>query len=136
MMTRRVLLVDDDREFLELSCSVLEEQHPEVTVTAANSGTAALALISEAPGVGGQKPFDVAILDLRLGDMTAVDVLRRAQMALAGVPILVLTQALWKGDEAAVLAAGATLVLEKPSKLLALRRLLDVFVASGHPPSE
>lgn len=121
-----VLVVDDNPEFLGVARHLLEGLRAEIVVRTATCGTDALAVLADlAPATG----VAFVILDYRLPDMDAPEVLRRlrAQPGLASLPVLVLSQAGWPDDARAALAAGASAFVVKPSRASALRRVIADF---------
>ena len=128
-MTPTVLVVDDNPEFLDVARRLLRGVHAEVRVHTVQSGTDALSFLTRrAPYAEAPRPTFV-VLDFRLPDMNAPDLLGRvrAVAALADLPILVLSQAGWPEDARAALAAGASAFVVKPSRAGALRRVLREF---------
>ena len=104
-MRRRVLVVDDETDFLATYERLLRRQaYDVVTVTSRAAGLAALA----------GEPLDLVISDLRLPDGDGLDVVRAARDARDPVPVIVITG--YPSDETrrAALAAGATMFLAKP----------------------
>jgi two-component system response regulator PrrA len=104
-MPRRVLVVDDEADFLATYERLLRREGYEVvTVTSRAAGLAALA----------GEPPDLVISDLRLPDGDGLDVVRAARAARDPVPVIVITG--YPSDETrrAALAAGATTFLAKP----------------------
>ena len=100
----RLLLVDDDPDIRLLAGFVLEAAGHHVTF--AESGRAGIDAASA--------PFDLVVLDYRLGDMTGAEVLTTLRRASPDRPVVVLTGA----DDAALirdlLDAGAADVIAKP----------------------
>lgn len=128
-MTHPVLLVDDSPEFLGVARQLLEGLRPHVAVHTVTSGTDALAFLTRrAPHDEAPRPIFV-VLDFRLPDMNAPEVLERlrSEPSLADLPILVLSQAGWPEDARRALAAGASAFVVKPSRASALRRVLHEF---------
>jgi DNA-binding response OmpR family regulator len=104
-MRRRVLVVDDETDFLVTYERLLRREGYEVvTATSRAAGLAALA---------GELPH-LVISDLRLPDGDGLDVVRAARAARDPVPVIVITG--YPSDETrrAALAAGATTFLAKP----------------------
>lgn len=104
-MPRRVLVVDDEADFLATYERLLRRQgHEVITATSRAAGLAALA--SERP--------HLVISDLRLPDGDGLDVVRAARGALDPPAVIVVTG--YPSDEIrrAALAAGATAFLAKP----------------------
>jgi DNA-binding NtrC family response regulator len=107
-MTRSVLVVDDE-ELIRRSLRMALEAAG-YTVRLAANGTDALAALAEATP-------DCALLDLRLGDLDGLDVLRRARHTAPGLKAIVITA---HGDvESAVqaLRLGAYDFIRKPFDL-------------------
>jgi len=104
-MPRRVLVVDDEADFLATYERLLRREGYEVvTVTSRAAGLAALA---------GEPPH-LVISDLRLPDGDGLDVVRAAHAARDPLPVIVVTG--YSSDETrrAALAAGATTFVAKP----------------------
>lgn len=119
-MRRRVLVVDDEADFLATYERLLRRQGYEVlTATSRAAGLAALA----------GEPLHLVISDLRLPDGDGLDVVRAARDAREPAPVLVVTG--YPSDETrrAALAAGATTLLAKPFAaavlLAAIRSIVD-----------
>ena len=104
-MRRRVLVVDDETDFLVTYERLLRREGYEV-VTATSRATGLTALAGERP--------HLVISDLRLPDGDGLDVVRAARAARDPVPVIVITG--YPSDESrrAALAAGATTFLAKP----------------------
>ena len=68
--TSRILIVDDERSMREMLEILLRREGYEVAV--AENGSAAIALLQ-------QRPFDMLISDVRMPDISGVDVLRKAK---------------------------------------------------------
>lgn len=120
MMKRRVLVVDDEADFLATYERLLRREGFEVvTATSCEAGLAALA--AETP--------HLVISDLRLPDGDGLDVVRAASRARHSMPVIVVTG--YPSDETrrAALAAGATTFLAKPfaaaTLLAAIRSSVD-----------
>ena len=104
-MRRRVLVVDDETDFLATYERLLRRQaYDVVTVTSRAAGLAALA----------GEPLDLVISDLRLPDGDGLDVVRAARDARDPVPVIVITGYPSHETRRAALAAGATMFLAKP----------------------
>jgi DNA-binding response OmpR family regulator len=80
--TARILVVDDEAA-IRLTMDVLLRRHG-YTVTTAASGEEALALIE-------QQPFDLLLLDLKMPELSGLDVARRAQEIQPAAKVLILT---------------------------------------------
>lgn len=103
-MARTLLVVDDDRDFIDGLVDVLGNDY---RVDAAASGRACLELVRKSA-------FDLILLDLRLPDMGGLTVLRRMRESGHSVPVIVITA--YGGVESAVSAIrlGAVDYIEKP----------------------
>lgn len=110
-MAERVLLVDDDTEFLEVMSERLEMRGVEVST--AESAETALALIEK-------EFFDVVILDLQMPNVDGIETLKRIKEKHEELQVILLTghATVEKGVEAIKL--GATDFIEKPADLEAL----------------
>jgi DNA-binding response OmpR family regulator len=110
-MSSRVLVVDDEADFLATYQRLLRRQGCEViTATSRAAGLAALA----------SQPPHLVISDLRLPDGDGLDVVRAARRGLRPPAVIVVTG--YPSDETrrAALAAGATTFLAKPFVAAAL----------------
>ena len=98
-MARRILVVDDYEYLLYLLRSLLEDEHYQVSVV--SRGAEAHARIRE-------NPPDLIILDLKLGNMSGLDILEalRSHEATANIPVLVYTAAILEAESVATLVAG------------------------------
>ncbi|HEV7731939.1 MAG TPA: response regulator [Candidatus Binatia bacterium] len=124
-----VLVVDDNDGFLHIVHAALRETSPRFAVHSVSSGTEALAFLERrAPFAAAPRPAFV-LLDLRLPDFDAPEVLRRiaADGRLASMPVLVVSTARWDDEVVALEQAGATHIQLKPSRVQALRDMLVTF---------
>jgi DNA-binding NtrC family response regulator len=110
-MTERVLLVDDEPEFLEIMAERMRARDMEViTLTSAAD---ALALIAT-------ETFDAVIMDFMMPEMDGIQALKAIKEKRPEMQIILLTghATVEKGVEA--MKAGAMDVVEKPADLDAL----------------
>ncbi|MBF0284193.1 MAG: sigma-54-dependent Fis family transcriptional regulator [Magnetococcales bacterium] len=110
-----LLIVDDERNLRELlALSLSQEGH---RVMKAAHGTEALRLLDE-------QPCDLVITDLKLPDMSGLEVLRHARRAAPERPVLLITA--YASTETAVTAIkeGAFEYLEKPFRMEDLHLLV------------
>ncbi len=115
-MDARVLLVDDEAEFVEVIAERMENRG--LQVSTANDGQTALKIASE-------KYFDAIILDLAMPGMDGIETLKRLLIQNPDLQVILLTgkATLEKGIEAVKL--GAVEFLEKPAKIdLLLEKIL------------
>jgi len=114
--TPRILLVDDDRNLREVTRLGLSRHRFEVV---------ALASAEEALAVVEGESFDVVVTDLRMPGMGGMELLRRLQVRLPALPVIVLTA--YGSIETAVAAmqAGAVDFATKPVDQEALALLVQ-----------
>ena len=104
----RLLLVDDEEGYLEVMAKRLTRRKIEV-VTAEN-GTAGIQVLR-------RNEFDVAVVDLKMGDMDGIEILKVFKKMDPDLPVIILTG---HGSEKAAregLALGAFDYLTKPCEL-------------------
>lgn len=123
---KKVLVVDDERDLLDLITYNLNRQGYDV-VTAANGAEALEAAANEKP--------DLILLDLMLPSIDGTEVARRlkADPRTAGVPLIMLTA---KGEETDVvvgLALGADDYITKPFSMKILLARIGVVLRRGEP---
>jgi DNA-binding NtrC family response regulator len=83
MITFRVLVVDDEIDFLETIVNRLRKRH--LDAEGAASGEAALALLAK-------EPFDVVVLDIKMpGGMDGIETLREIKRVQPLVEVILLT---------------------------------------------
>ena len=109
MSVRRILIADDESDFQDtLRARVSQFEHgQDYAVSTASDGPAALqAVMREHP--------DLVLLDHHLPGMTGLEVLERIQRIAPGIPVIMVTGTLKKGDAVAALKRGAFFYLPKP----------------------
>jgi DNA-binding response OmpR family regulator len=104
-MSARVLVVDDEADFLATYVRLLRRQGYEVA-TVSSRATALAALARERPSL--------VISDLRLADGDGLDVVRAARSGSNPSPVIVVTGFPSEEQRRAALAAGATAFFAKP----------------------
>jgi DNA-binding NtrC family response regulator len=107
-MTERVLLVDDEEEFVDTLAERMRNRGMEVATS--NSGPEALELVDA-------EPYDVVVLDLLMPGMDGLEVLERIKKRKPDIQVVLLTghATVERGVEA--IKQGALEVLEKPIDL-------------------
>lgn len=115
--TSRVLIVDDDADFLASISDLLETEGGFSVDTAADSESALRS--------ARELPPDIALLDVNLGATSGLDRIPRLKASLPGVPCIVITA--YRDVESAVKAVrlGADDYLHKPIEPTALVRILE-----------
>ena len=110
-MSERVLLIDDEKEFLEVMSERM--QNRDIDVTTASSAREALALVEK-------ESYDAIILDLQMPEMDGLQALERLKAINPDLQVILLTghATVEKGVQAMKL--GATDVLEKPADIQTL----------------
>jgi DNA-binding NtrC family response regulator len=78
----KVMLVDDEKDFLETLCKRLTKR--KLDVTSANSGREAIAKIQEFP-------VDVVVLDVRMPGMNGIETLKEIKKIKPSVEVVMLT---------------------------------------------
>ena len=114
-MTEKVLLVDDEEEFVETLAERMRSRGMEVATS--NSGGDALDLID-------QEPYDVVVLDLQMPGMDGLEALARIKRRQPDIQVVLLTghATVEKGVEA--MKQGALEFLEKPIDLSKLSEVI------------
>jgi two-component system alkaline phosphatase synthesis response regulator PhoP len=130
-MSRRILVVDDDKEIVRLLRAYLEKAGYQVLV--AHSGESALHVLRR------ERP-DLVVLDLMLPDRDGWDVTRivRGDECLAATPIIMLTARVEDHDKIVGLELGADDYVTKPfnpREVVARIRAVLRRVAGGAAPS-
>ncbi|MGA2505998.1 MAG: diguanylate cyclase [Chitinispirillaceae bacterium] len=103
----RVLIVDDEATFCDLLCAALESRY---RVTPCHSGREAVALVE-------QNDFDVVVTDLRLQDISGIDVLRSAKTKDPYTEVMLITGFASLESASAAIDLGAISYIEKPLQL-------------------
>jgi DNA-binding NtrC family response regulator len=112
----RILVVDDDRDI----CSNLSDILTDLgySVDLAHDGPAALALVRE-------RPYDVALLDLKMPGMNGVALYREVKKERASTVALLVTAYAGHATAQEALSAGAWRVVPKPVDFPALLAMVD-----------
>jgi two-component system cell cycle response regulator DivK len=123
-VTKKVLVVDDNPISRELVREVLEDNDREVLE--AENGEEALRVIA------GERP-DVVLLDIQLPVYDGYEVLRRvrADLKLAGLPVIALTAYAMRQDREKAFAAGFDDYITKPIDAASLRARVAKILKAG-----
>lgn len=108
MKKLRVLLVDDEEEFVETLADRLEMRDLEAST--AHNGEEALSVVEK------EEP-DVIVLDLKMPGIDGIEVLRRVKKAYPHVEVIILTGHGSDKDEEAARNLGAFSYMKKPVDL-------------------
>ena len=108
MSHSKVLLVDDEIDFVDVLADRLEAR--DLTVFKANSGTAALALAEE-------RTFDAIVLDMAMPGMSGIETLERLLEINPDLQVILLTGRATLEQAAAAIRIGALDLLEKPAEI-------------------
>ena len=109
MSVRRILIADDESDFQDTLRARVSQFEPgqDYAVSTASDGPAALqAVMREHP--------DLVLLAHHLPGMTGLEVLERIQRIAPGIPVIMVTGTLKKGEAVAALKRGAFFYLPKP----------------------
>lgn len=113
---RSVLVVDDDETIL---ASWRRGAGPERTVWAATSADAARAIFQQ------QSPLDLAIVDLRIGDDSGIELVRELRDNAPELPIALCSGYLSVDVAVAAVRAGADIIAFKPITFREILQRLD-----------
>lgn len=102
---KRLLIVDDEENMREVIRIILRREGYEVSM--AESGKAALRCLE------GEK-FDLLLCDIRLGDMTGIDVVKAARIKCPDTPVIVISAYATTETAVEAMNAGAYDYLPKP----------------------
>src|SRR5262245_14850462 len=132
---KRILVVEDHPEYLELLQMVLEDEG--YHVQSAETGRTAIEAVTSPPAdETPDPPPDLILLDLRLPDMNGVDVVRALQENLSEVPPVVLISAEpAQALKEAARSVGATSVrkpFEFDELFQAIKLALNSLILIGH----
>lgn len=104
----RVMLVDDEIEFLQTMKKILERRN--MSIMTAADGESALALLREAS-------VDIIVLDLKMPGMGGEEVLRRVKKEYPGIEVIILTGHPTVDSALKVIKLGANEYIKKPPKI-------------------
>jgi NtrC-family two-component system response regulator AlgB len=112
----RVLIIDDEKNIRATLSLCLEQL--ECTVTAVSSPEAALAALR-------QQPYDLAFLDLRLGESNGLDLIPKLLTTNAGLQVIVITAYATIDTAVEAIKRGAADYLPKPFTPQQIRHIVD-----------
>jgi DNA-binding response OmpR family regulator len=102
---RRALVVDDSREMLDVLCEMIVDEGYDIT--RAPSGAAALEALSAGR-------FELVITDLHMGQVSGVDVLRRAKELCPATVVIIVTGSISAAPAIEAVKHGVDSYLLKP----------------------
>jgi len=108
MANERVLLVDDEKEFVEVLKERLENRS--LRVTTASNGTEALEAVKK-------KKFDAIILDFQMPGMNGVETLKEILALDSDAQVILLTGHGSVGASVEAIKGGAVDFMEKPADI-------------------
>lgn len=123
-MDESVLIVDDDRSFLEPLLFYLAEEMPEVVVRGADNGDEAVKIIES-------NNIDLLVTDLKMPKMDGFVLLSYMQEQHPATPVIVLTGHEEPGLGEQIGHLGAERLMEKPVDLMKLRETMGSALAKG-----
>ena len=110
-MKEKVLLVDDEEEFVETLAERMRSRGMDVSTS--NSGADALQLVDE-------EDFDVVVLDLKMPGIDGLEALKRIKHRRPDIQVVLLTGYASVADGVEAIKEGALEFLEKPVDLASL----------------
>jgi DNA-binding response OmpR family regulator len=122
----RILLVDDEVEFVTYLAKLLRRRGFETAV--AHSGASALDLAQ-------REEFAVVLLDAKLGDMDGIQVLGELRRLVPRTAVIVLTGHLSRAEQRDGLAGGAFAYLLKPHPFPDLVAQIEAAARAGGSPA-
>lgn len=122
-----ILMVEDEPKVAAFLKQGLEEEGYQVTWVIEGKHALEYAL---------QEPFDLVLLDVRLPDMSGIEVCRRLRLHRAALPILMLTALDAVEDRVKGLRAGADDYLPKPFAFDELLARIEALLRRTHLPTD
>ncbi len=113
----KILIIDDEIHVAAMLAAAVIQQGHEVAV--ANDGEEGLALLS-------QDPPDAVFLDVMLGELSGIEVLRRVRRTDRNLPIVLITGHAGPDQLAEARRLGVTDILKKPFLLNQRSEALEV----------
>jgi two-component system, OmpR family, response regulator len=114
LVMRRVVIVDDDPETLEMLCEIL--RGPTIEICKAVSGTGLVFLLAE------QGPFDLIVTDIDMPYMEGLAVIRSVRAAEIETPVLFVSGLSSPDLPATIERLGNSRLLRKPIEVSSLRQ--------------
>ena len=123
-MTGRIFYVDDQEEIVLSATALLKQERPELTVEGFRNPVAALEALTE-------DPPDLLVTDLRMDEMTGLELMVSAREIVPDLPVIVATA--YESPDLTAALRGRSLVecLSKPVQTEALVAGIDRLMARG-----
>ncbi len=128
MMTRKLLIAEDDPASRELLREILEAQGYQVVE--AEDGQTALRRIEE-------ESLDLVLLDIQMPKLDGLAVVRRLRQnpRLTSLPVIAVTSYAMRGDREKALDAGFDTYLTKPIDVVAMRQTVARLLSRTENPT-
>ncbi len=128
MMTRKLLIAEDDPASRELLREILETQGYQVVE--AEDGQTALRRIEE------ENP-DLVLLDIQMPKLDGLALVRRLRQnpRLTSLPVIAVTSYAMRGDREKALDAGFDTYLTKPIDAVAMRKAVERLLSPAKNPT-
>ncbi len=121
MASKRILLVDDNHGQRITMESILKKSG--FSVISADCGMAALSVVEKC--VQEKEPLTAALLDIKMPDITGIDVLKELKQVFPQIPVIMMTGYAEPDYAIAALNAGATAYVLKPANIEQIKSLLQ-----------
>ena len=115
-MSAKVLLVDDEKDFLDIMAERMTARGMEVSTT--DSAEDALKMVAA-------HSYDAVIMDLMMPEMDGFKALKLFKKSRPGISVILLTANVPEETRLAALKLGAMEVIEKPADLNLLTRKIE-----------
>ncbi|HEV8643599.1 MAG TPA: response regulator [Methylomirabilota bacterium] len=119
----RILIVDDDPTVVEMLSAVLRDSKQAYAIETASKGSDAIATLFW------QRP-NLVLLDIKLPDMSGIEVLKRIRKADPNIPVLMVSGNATETAFAEALKHGAFAYIPKPFNVLYIDHLVAAALAT------
>jgi len=126
----RILIVEDDPAFEDLLSRAADRLGDCVDVLACDTAFSALAAVEKSP-----RPFDLALIDLGLPDLSGVEVIRRIRDRFEDLPILVVSVISAERSVLSAIRAGAFGYILKDDSEAAMSQAMQEALNGNYPIS-
>ena len=115
-MSAKVLLVDDEKDFLDIMAERMAARGMEVSTT--DSAEDALKMVAA-------QSYDAVIMDLMMPEMDGFKALKLFKKSRPGISVILLTANVPEETRLEAIKLGALDVIEKPADLILLTRKIE-----------